>query len=858
MTKKAGVSTFGEYGTTGTYVVNDVCINEGILYRCKTNTPSPAGAFNTTYWETTTIADELKRIESKEADSALIANIYNTTPGTTYAVGDYVIYEDELYRCTNVVSDTSVWNSQFWDKVKLADEVSDLKSAFGNNYDGLINIKEYFVRLPNSNVTFHSKNYYAAYVGLFHNIVTLNWTIGAGATNNRVALTGTPSTISTAAPNYNTRPEWFVDDIPDFIVGHKYLFDIKLLSGEIKNDGYVKNFLVFTKDGTLNNKLINIGATWTCNIKPQSVSLNLAPGTYKDCVWYVYIIDKTLEDSAFDEIKNRVIAPENFERLSNISIKNAEIGEVKNAITTLSFNKLSVDLPFTPSNLNTPSLINIVDYTAYDSVAVYLGKQYGTATKTESISLSNVYQILYGGSVDFATGLITKTYDDIIADGSSNNLKFTVSGTTYRLNNTKLSNCINNYRCFSSWLPGLVLRTNKQNHFIYGYASDFANLGFASVDDLNAQLQLTPLHIFFELSTPIEASIQSRTIYPIDKDIVVWSNIGTLNIAYPAIYQESTETAVDAYRTNTYALNNSISLAPTYKIPNRLYHEATPYFHDIVGNENTTDSYARTNGICYDGERYMYYVLGRDTVYGIRKFDTWTKRVVKTGEFAENGHFETLTFVPSWCPGFDNGTIDRIYETTLSTDSDIKVFDASNLELLTSFSTKTLINSEYYKGISRITFNKERGKFVFLGARVTIGGVNYHTVGIANLNGEIEKCIRCKDLGTTCGLDSDENYIYYLKDLDESEDIMVILDWNLNPINMARCYFPDWEQEGMCHIGDVFYFISNILTNRGMNGGINIRKYHCVNLYLPLSQNFPLNGWNNSYINLDSFGNIII
>ena len=57
-----------------------------------------------------------------------IANEFNTS--STYAVGDYVIYEGQLYQCTTDVTTAGSWNSSNWVQAVLGNDVSDLKSDF--------------------------------------------------------------------------------------------------------------------------------------------------------------------------------------------------------------------------------------------------------------------------------------------------------------------------------------------------------------------------------------------------------------------------------------------------------------------------------------------------------------------------------------------------------------------------------------------------------------------------------------------------------------------------------------------------------------------------------------------------------
>lgn len=67
-----------------------------------------------------------------------IASTYSSS--STYAVGDYVLYSGQLYRCTTAISTAEAWTSAKWTAVALGDDVSTLKSALtdletGVSYD---------------------------------------------------------------------------------------------------------------------------------------------------------------------------------------------------------------------------------------------------------------------------------------------------------------------------------------------------------------------------------------------------------------------------------------------------------------------------------------------------------------------------------------------------------------------------------------------------------------------------------------------------------------------------------------------------------------------------------------------------
>lgn len=59
--------------------------------------------------------------------NGLIAPVYDSTK--TYDVGDYVIYNNDLYRCTTAITTAEAWTAAHWTQVALGDDVADLTSA---------------------------------------------------------------------------------------------------------------------------------------------------------------------------------------------------------------------------------------------------------------------------------------------------------------------------------------------------------------------------------------------------------------------------------------------------------------------------------------------------------------------------------------------------------------------------------------------------------------------------------------------------------------------------------------------------------------------------------------------------------
>ena len=84
--------------------------------------------WNGTSWEVIGPTISNSRLNTIEE---LIAPEYD--PNSPYSVGDFVIYSDTLYKCNTAIdSGGELWNSAHWTAVKLAPEISDLKSALND------------------------------------------------------------------------------------------------------------------------------------------------------------------------------------------------------------------------------------------------------------------------------------------------------------------------------------------------------------------------------------------------------------------------------------------------------------------------------------------------------------------------------------------------------------------------------------------------------------------------------------------------------------------------------------------------------------------------------------------------------
>lgn len=68
----------------------------------------------------------------KEYISPDLAPLYSNN--STYSVGDYVIYNDSLYRCNTAITSAEAWTAAHWTAVVMGNDVSDIRSDLVDQY----------------------------------------------------------------------------------------------------------------------------------------------------------------------------------------------------------------------------------------------------------------------------------------------------------------------------------------------------------------------------------------------------------------------------------------------------------------------------------------------------------------------------------------------------------------------------------------------------------------------------------------------------------------------------------------------------------------------------------------------------
>lgn len=119
------VSASDEFSKLNTYNVGDYCIYQSVLYKC-TTAITTAGEWDATKWKATAIDKELKEISSTPENKDAISDKYDSSK--TYAVGDYCIYNDTLYKCKTAVTSAEEFDSSKWEATNCGKELVALNS----------------------------------------------------------------------------------------------------------------------------------------------------------------------------------------------------------------------------------------------------------------------------------------------------------------------------------------------------------------------------------------------------------------------------------------------------------------------------------------------------------------------------------------------------------------------------------------------------------------------------------------------------------------------------------------------------------------------------------------------------------
>ena len=164
-------------------------------------------------------------IDSIPADySTLLGSVASTySASKTYAVGDYVWYNGQLYRCSTAITTAEAWTAAHWTSAVISDDVTGLKSALTNLEEEISEgaggltpaIKEALLQIARKTtyVDAHGQDYYDDLYEALYNVTSIIINPSSvsldqiGATAQLTARTipsGNPITWASSNPNIAT------------------------------------------------------------------------------------------------------------------------------------------------------------------------------------------------------------------------------------------------------------------------------------------------------------------------------------------------------------------------------------------------------------------------------------------------------------------------------------------------------------------------------------------------------------------------------------------------------------------------------------------------------------------------------
>lgn len=124
---------------------------------------------------------------NKLVQEDMITDAYSSS--STYAVGDYCIYGNTLYKCTTAITTAEAWNSAHWTAVSVADEINARVKKSGDTMTGNLKMESNSVEWKETN-----------YGDKFRIIPDFN---GAGS-SNRLLVQSTVGDAGTDPTNWKT------------------------------------------------------------------------------------------------------------------------------------------------------------------------------------------------------------------------------------------------------------------------------------------------------------------------------------------------------------------------------------------------------------------------------------------------------------------------------------------------------------------------------------------------------------------------------------------------------------------------------------------------------------------------------
>lgn len=172
---KPGIVFISVFLTSGSTVTTLAAVAANVQQARTDSQVSPGSAV--TDWTQTINAAMQSVVDSNAANMAVeYGSLTYPVP-----VGKYTIYNDLLYRCTTPIASSESWTASHWTRVRIADDVADLKSANDEYRIGSQKFQSYY------------KHTLALIVGYYNNRGVLVETDSGWKTTEKLSTTAVPS-----------------------------------------------------------------------------------------------------------------------------------------------------------------------------------------------------------------------------------------------------------------------------------------------------------------------------------------------------------------------------------------------------------------------------------------------------------------------------------------------------------------------------------------------------------------------------------------------------------------------------------------------------------------------------------------
>lgn len=278
-----------------------------------------------------------------------------------------------------------------------------------------------------------------------------------------------------------------------------------------------------------------------------------------------------------------------------IGIAGGSIATFTDGADNLPLKSAIVNIEPIQSGSGTPSLDNVRPISGWTSISISHSGEDDSTLKTLTISIPSEPGVVYGGTLDVISGVLTVTYRYVTYNGSEN---WAAYGSGYRVSNSAFPGLALAYstKDVSNWLTRAPYGHNPvsttvaiENTFLVGTMMNINVSAVNSLADLKTLLSTQPLEVAYILATPLIYHCDPVKIATIFGTNRIWSDAGDVTVEYRADPTRYIQRLTGSEETDLIADNN-IAENTYFMIGNVLYLSTTaiPSGGTIIPNNNCT------------------------------------------------------------------------------------------------------------------------------------------------------------------------------------------------------------------------------------------------------------------------------